>query len=62
MFKVPDFFRQIFLKPTPEEQRPKYVFGQPTPHKHYLVEEQQQTQSFVFPRGMPPGGWLNRSR
>jgi hypothetical protein len=60
MSHVTDFFRRIFIPPTPEEQKPRFVPGQPVAgSKHYLVEQQQQdTQSWAFPRGKPPGGWL----
>jgi hypothetical protein len=64
MSRVTDFFRQIFIPATSEEQKPRFVPGQPVAgSKHYLKEQEQQQQtSFVFPRGVPPGGWLNRSR
>ena len=34
--------RRIFLQPTEEDLKPKYVPGKPTPHRHHAIEEQEQ--------------------
>jgi hypothetical protein len=56
MPKLFDVFRTVFMPVSEEEERPKYVHGEPVAGaKHYLVEEhrnrQRRPQSFVFPHG-----------
>jgi hypothetical protein len=46
MSRVTDFFRQIFIPATSEEQKPRFVPGQPVAgSKHYLKEQEQQQQT-----------------
>jgi hypothetical protein len=48
MSKVFDFLRTVIMPVSKADEKPKYVPGQPTPHRHYSVEEQQRRNS----------GWL----
>jgi hypothetical protein len=61
MSQVTDFFRRIFIAATPEEQKPRFVPGQPVAGaKHYLVEQQQRDrESWAFPRGRDKP-WMHR--
>jgi hypothetical protein len=46
--QVPSIIRRIFLPPTPEDLKPKYVNGEPVAgSKHYLLEEQQQDRGWL---------------
>jgi hypothetical protein len=45
--KVLDRLRTIIMPVSKEDEASKYVFGQPTPHKHSLIEQQQRDRGWL---------------
>ena len=54
--KVLDRLRTIIMTVSKEDEASKYVFGQPTPHKHSLIEQQQRdlAKLQVEQQNLPP--------